>query len=79
VLACPEIRPEAAAQLQHLCERLDPFVLAGTIEQQLEHIYALATTRPSPPPTPAAPSLDAVANGSASNRVRTWLHALPAR
>jgi hypothetical protein len=55
VLACPEIRPEAAAQLQRLRARLDPFGLAGTIEQQLERIYALATTRPSPPPTSAAP------------------------
>jgi hypothetical protein len=54
VLACSELRP-AAAQLQRLRERLDPFVLAGTIEQQLERIYALATTRPCPPPTPAAP------------------------
>jgi integrase-like protein len=55
VLACPELRPAAAAELQRLRGRLDPFVLAGTIEQQLERIYALATTRPCPPPTPAAP------------------------
>ncbi len=54
VLACSELRPEAATQLQRLRERLDPFVLAGTIGQQLERIYALATTRSSPPPTPAA-------------------------
>jgi hypothetical protein len=54
VLACPEIRPEVAAQLQRLRERLDPFALARTIEQQLERIYALATSRPSAPPTPAA-------------------------
>ncbi len=54
VLACSELRPEAATQLQRLRERLDPFVLAGTIGQQLECIYALATTRSSPPPTPAA-------------------------
>ncbi len=55
VLACPELRPEAAAELQRLRERLDPFALARTIAQQLERIYALATTRPSTPPTPAAP------------------------
>jgi len=55
VLACSEIRPEVAAPLQRLRDRLDPFALARTIEQQLERIYALATTRPSPPPSPAAP------------------------
>ena len=55
VLACPELRPEVAAQLQRQRDRLDPFVLARTIEQQLERIYALATSRPSAPSTPAAP------------------------
>jgi hypothetical protein len=55
VLASPEIRPEVAAQLQRLRERLDPFALARTIEQQLEGIYALATARPSAPSTPTAP------------------------
>jgi hypothetical protein len=55
VLACSEIRPEVATQLQRLRARLDPFALARTIEQQLEHIYALATMRPSAAPTPAAP------------------------
>jgi hypothetical protein len=55
VLACSELRPEVAAQLQRLRDRLDPFALARTIEQQLERIYALATTRPSTPPSPAAP------------------------
>jgi hypothetical protein len=44
-----------AAQLQRQRDRLDPFALARTIEQQLERIYALATSRPSGPPTPAAP------------------------
>ena len=53
VLACPELRSEVAAQLQRQRERLDPFALARTIEQQLERIYALATSRPSAPPTPA--------------------------
>ncbi len=56
VLACPALRPEVAAQLQRQRDRLDPFTLARTIEQQLERIYALATTRHSAPPTPAAPA-----------------------
>jgi len=55
VLACPELRSEVAAQLQRLRERLDPFALARTIEQQLERIYALATSRPSAPSPSAAP------------------------
>jgi hypothetical protein len=55
LLASPEIRPEVAAQLQRLRDRLDPFALARTIEQQLEGIYALATARPSAPSTPTAP------------------------
>ena len=55
VLACPELRPEVAAQLQHQRARLDPFALARAIEQQLECIYAQATVRHSAPPTPAAP------------------------
>jgi hypothetical protein len=55
VLACPELRPEVAAQLQRQRDRLDPFALARTIEQQLERIYALATVHRNPPPTPAAP------------------------
>jgi hypothetical protein len=55
VLACPELRPEVAAQLQRQRDHLDPFALARTIEQQLERIYALATMRPSAPSTTAAP------------------------
>jgi len=55
VLACPELRPEVAAQLQRLRERLDPFALAHTIEQQLERIYALANPRHQPAPAAAAP------------------------
>lgn len=55
VLACPELRPEVAAQLQRLRARLDPFALARAIEQQLARIYALATTRLSSPSIPAAP------------------------
>ena len=55
VLACPELRPEVAAQLQRQRDRLDPFVLARTIAQQLERIYALAQARHPTPPAPAAP------------------------
>ena len=55
VLACPELRPEVAAQLQRQRDRLDPFVLARTIEQQLERIYALAQARHPTPLAPAAP------------------------
>lgn len=55
VLACPELRPEVAAQLQRQRDHLDPFALARTIEQQLARIYALATVRPSAPSTTAAP------------------------
>jgi hypothetical protein len=54
VLGCPALRPVVAAQLQRQRERLDPFALAHTIAQQLERIYALATMRPSAPPTQAA-------------------------
>jgi len=54
VLACPETRPEVAAQLCRQRDRLDPFVLAETITRQLDHIYALANSRHSPsgPPAP---------------------------
>src|SRR5713101_6967022 len=55
VLACPALRPEVAAQLRRRRAALDPFALARAIAQQLERIYALATMRPSTPPTPAAP------------------------
>jgi hypothetical protein len=55
VLACPELRPEVAVHLQRQRDRLAPFALARTIERQLERIYALATSRPSAPPSAAAP------------------------
>jgi hypothetical protein len=53
VLACPEIRPEVAAQLQRQRASLDPFALARAIEQQLDRIYALANPRHSTPANPA--------------------------
>ena len=49
VLACPDIRPEVAAELRRQRDGLDPFVLARAIEQQLERIYALANPRHSAP------------------------------
>jgi hypothetical protein len=55
VLACPEIRPEDAAQLQCQRERLDPFALAQAIDRQLERIYALANPRHSLVAAPARP------------------------
>ena len=80
VLACPEIRPEVAAELRRQRDRLDPFALARTIEQQLARIYALATARLSRAARPRPlPSLGASANASASNQARTWLPARPAR
>jgi len=36
VLACSEIRPEVAAQLQRPRDRLDPFALARAIDRQLD-------------------------------------------
>jgi hypothetical protein len=56
VLACPEIRPEVAAQLTRQRDGLDPFVLAHAIDQQLERIYALATPQHSAPATPPVSS-----------------------
>jgi integrase-like protein len=57
VLACPELRPEVAVQLQRQRDALDPFALARAIEHQLDRIYALANSRhsPSAAAAPAAP------------------------
>ncbi len=73
VLACSEIRPEVAAQLQRQRDRLDPFALARAIDQQLERIYALANSRHSPPASPAGPPA-----GSVPRRVRKRLTIKPA-
>ena len=63
VAACPDAHADAVAQLTRLRDRLDPFVLAETIDRKLERIYALASDRRSSPPplgparsTPASPS-----------------------
>jgi hypothetical protein len=55
VLACPDVRPEIAAQLERQRNSLDPFALAQAIEQQLERIYALANSRHSAPAATATP------------------------
>src|SRR5439155_983007 len=48
VLACPEITPQVAAELQRQRDRLDPFALAAAIGHQ-----ARAHLRPrQPPPSP---------------------------
>jgi integrase-like protein len=56
VLACPEIDGRVAADLRRQRDRLDPFVLAHAIDQQLERIYALANLRHSPPASTTAPA-----------------------
>jgi hypothetical protein len=57
VRACPEADPAAVARLTALRERLDPFVLAETIDRKLERVYTLASLRhrPQPAVTPAPP------------------------
>ena len=56
VLACPEVRPDVAAQLRRQRDGLDPFALAQAIDQQLDRIYALANPRHSAPAAPVATS-----------------------
>ena len=51
----PRSVPRSPSSCSASATRLDPFALARRIEQQLERIYAIATRRPSAPPTPAAP------------------------
>src|SRR2546425_6693184 len=48
VLACAHIDHAKVAALVALRDRLDPFVLAATIDRQLEAIFALANHRQSP-------------------------------
>jgi len=56
VLACADIDHAKVAALVALRDRLDPFVLAATIDRQLEAIFALANHRQSPARAAAAPS-----------------------
>ena len=48
VQACPEADPAKVAQLSALRAQLDPFALAEAIDQQLDHLYALAQQRGRP-------------------------------
>ena len=61
VRACPAADARQVAQLQALQQRLDPFVLAEAIDQQLTRLYALAHHRrgtPPPSPPPARTAVD---------------------
>jgi hypothetical protein len=59
VHAAPQQDRAKVAALLALRQRLDPFVLAQTIDQKIERLYALANHRqspgPAPDPTPAGP------------------------
>ena len=48
VAACPQADPLKITELKKLRDTTDPFALAKTIEQKLEHIYQLANQRVSP-------------------------------
>jgi len=73
VLACPEIVPEVAAELQRQRDRLDPFALAAAIDHKLERIYALANPHHRPPLSADPPAAVAV-----RRRVRPRLSLKPA-
>ncbi len=73
VLACPEITPEVAAELQRQRDRLDPFALAATINTKLERIYALANPHHRPQASTDRPAPVAV-----RHRVRPRLRLKPA-
>ncbi len=73
VLACPEITPQVAAELQRQRDRLDPFALAAAIDTKLERIYALANPHHRPPASAEPPAPVAV-----RRRVRPRLSIKPA-
>src|SRR5882724_8996416 len=73
VLACPEITPQVAAELQRQRDRLDPFALAAAIDHKLERIYALANPHHRPPLSAEPPAPVAV-----RRRVRPRLSIKPA-
>jgi hypothetical protein len=55
LLDCKQGRPGVVARLRELRDRRDPFLLARSVERQLERIHALANLRHSPRATrPAA-------------------------
>lgn len=72
VLACAAIDARMAGDLRRQRDRLDPFVLARAIDQQLERIYALAHSRQSPPASATVPAAVSV-----PRRVRTRLSINP--
>jgi hypothetical protein len=64
VRACPEADSRRVAQLTALRDRLDPFLLAQRIDQQLERLYALAQHRPRPRSAGTPPALSPVEQAS---------------
>jgi hypothetical protein len=65
VLACAAGDPKAAAPLEALRARLDPFALSASVDRQLDRIYALANHQHSPKPMPAAAMEAAAPDGKA--------------
>jgi len=57
LLAYPAADPSKLQALLKLRERHDPFALAATIDQRLEHIWSLANEHHSPPPTKSKRSI----------------------
>ena len=87
VAACAEADPTAVAQLAALRARLDPFVLAQTIDRKLERIFALAhhpgrapVAAPALPiPAPAAAPAPIAPRPRQAKRLRPLLFGKPAR
>ena len=83
VAACPEADPAAVAHLAALRTRLDPFVLAQTIDRKLERIYALAHHPARPPAAPTASTIPAPPAAPVAprpaQRLRPLLFGKPAR
>ena len=50
VRACPDADPAKVVELARIHATLDPFVLAGRIDQQLRRLYELAHHRPAAGP-----------------------------
>src|SRR5437773_4986747 len=72
VLACPEITPQVAAELQRQRDRLDPFALAAALDTKLQLIFALANPNHRPPASAEPPAPVAV-----RRRVRPRLSSKP--
>ena len=54
VRVCPDADPSKVVELARIHATLDPFVLAGRIDQQLRRLYELAHHRPGGRPMDAA-------------------------